>query len=141
MEETQISVKENSTEHGNRLKISRSQKSSLASLKMTFAITRWGPSGWTSPTPWVWRLNPFRPWTISCAKQWALYLRGQLGEPKLRKTIYYMEKTALQRQFILNGENHILLENHFHVNKLMTKQWESSEEYTKKWKEAKKVCF
>ena len=49
-----------------------------------------------------------------------------------------MEKTALKRQFILDGENHILLENHFHVNKLMKNYDNHLKTISKGGKEAKK---
>ena len=88
MEETQISVKEKQHRTSKEAENFRVTEGSLASLKMTFAISRRGPSGCSSLTHWVWRLNRLRAGTISCAKQWALHLRGRLGELNLRKTFY-----------------------------------------------------
>ena len=98
--------RKNNTQHENKLIISRSQKISLACLNMTVVISRQGPCGWTWVIHWVWRLNPFRTGTISCAKQWALHLRGQLGEPKLGKTFYKWRKPHCKDNLFLMEKPH-----------------------------------
>ena len=131
----------NNTEHGNKLKISESQKSSIASLKMTLVISRWGPSGRTCVIHRVWRLNPFRTGTISCWKQWALHLRGQLGEAKLGKTFYKWRKPHCKDNLFLMEKPH----SSSLIPFMWTSLWQDYDNplkiISKEGKEAKKVFF
>lgn len=73
------------------------KRSGLASLKITFVISRQSPSVWTSLTHQVWSLSPSR--------NWGNIMYKTMGIASQRTPW----RTQVKGNFLLNGENHILL--------------------------------